>query len=267
MTMRVEHIGDATLYLGDCLEILPTLGRVDHVIADPPYEAEAHTPVCRTHSSIKTGIAAVLGFDAITPEQRNALPAFCADRVAGWSIVFCQVEAVPAWRDAIEAVDGKYKRAMAWVKPDASPQFNGQGPAQGFECAVAAWWGDGFARWNAGGKRGVDTHCVNGSARHGTHPTEKPVSLMRELLGDFTNAGQTICDPFMGSGTTGVAALQLGRKFIGVEIDPGYFDIACKRIEEAWKQPRLFEEPRKKPEPAPTLFDGAGLPSDQKAGS
>jgi DNA modification methylase len=59
----------------------------------------------------------------------------------------------------------------------------------------------------------------------------------------------------MGSGTTGVAALQLGRKFIGIELDPGYFDIARKRIEEAWRQPRLFAEPKAKPEPAPSLFD------------
>ena len=78
---------------------------------------------------------------------------------------------------------------------------------------------------------------------------------MRWLVSRVSLASETICDPFMGSGTTGVAALQLGRKFIGIEIDPGYFDIACKRIEEAWRQPRLFEEPRKKPAPAPTFFD------------
>lgn len=253
---RIEYIGDAVLIEGDCLDVLPALGRVDHVFADPPYEAEAHTPVRRTHSSIKSGVAAELDFAAITTEQRDAVPAFCQTMCAGWSVFFCQVEAVPAWRDSIERADGKYKRAMAWVKPDASPQFNGQGPAQGYECAVAAWWGAGHASWNAGGKRGVYTHCVNGSSRHGAHPTEKPVSLMRELLGDFTNQGQTILDPFMGSGTTGVAALQLGRRFIGIELDPGYFDIACKRVREAWKQPRLFDEPKARPPKTGELFGG-----------
>jgi site-specific DNA-methyltransferase (adenine-specific) len=102
----------------------------------------------------------------------------------------------------------------------------------------------------AGFRRGSE----QGISRH--HPTQKPVALMRWCLG-FVPDARTILDPFMGSGTTGVAALQLGRKFIGIEIDPGYFDIACKRIEEAWRQPRLFEEPKRKPEPAPNLFDGA----------
>ena len=104
------------------------------------------------------------------------------------------------------------------------------------------------------------------NAERVAHPTQKPLRVMRWCLGFVPNAN-TILDPFMGSGTTGVAALQLGRKFIGIEIDPGYFDIACKRIEEAWKQPRLFEEPRKKPEPAPTLFDGAGLQTGKISGN
>jgi len=86
---------------------------------------------------------------------------------------------------------------------------------------------------------------------------ERPIPEARWSILQLPDA-KTICDPFMGSGTTGVAALQLGRRFIGIELDPGYFDIACKRIEEAWKQPRLFAEPKRKPEPAPTLFDEDG---------
>jgi len=168
---------------------------------------------------------------------------------------FCTAEGVKMWADEINVSPIKYKRACVWVKPDSLPQLNGQGPAAGFEMFVVGWNGSGRAKWNAGGKRGVYTHCVTGPARHGGHPTEKPVSLMRELLGDFTNAGETILDPFMGSGTTGVAALQMGRKFIGIELNEAYFDIACKRIEEAWKQPRLFAEPKPKAVKPPTFFN------------
>lgn len=134
----------------------------------------------------------------------------------------------------------KYKRACAWVKPDSTPQLNGQGPAQGYECFVCAWAGTGHAKWNAGGKRGVYTHCVNGPERDGRHPTEKPRRLMAELVADFTLPEQTILDPFMGSGTTGIAAVQAGRNFIGVEMNPDYFDIACERIERAQRQGDLF---------------------------
>jgi site-specific DNA-methyltransferase (adenine-specific)/modification methylase len=79
------------------------------------------------------------------------------------------------------------------------------------------------------------------------HPTQKPIAVMEWCL-SFLPDCQTILDPFMGSGTTGVACAKLGRKFIGIEIEPRYFDIACKRIEDAYKQPDLFIEPPKKPE-------------------
>ena len=74
------------------------------------------------------------------------------------------------------------------------------------------------------------------------HPTEKPVELMRYWIGNSTHQGQIVLDPFMGSGTTGVAAIQMGRKFIGIEREPKYFDIACKRIEDAQRQGDLFME-------------------------
>jgi DNA modification methylase len=112
----------------------------------------------------------------------------------------------------------------------------------GAEMFVCAWAGSGHARWNAGGKRGVYTHNVNNPERTGLHPTEKPRRLMAEIIGDFSNPGQLICDPFMGSGTTGVAAVQMGRRFIGIELNPTYFDIACRRIEDAQRQGRLFGE-------------------------
>jgi site-specific DNA-methyltransferase (adenine-specific) len=124
--------------------------------------------------------------------------------------------------------------------------MNGQGPARGFECAVTAWCAPGYRKWNAGGKRGVYTHLTNQRDRDGRHPTEKPVPLMRELLQDFTNPGQTILDPFTGSGTTGVACAKMGRKFIGIEMDPKYFDVACERIAKAYAQGDMFVDPPKK---------------------
>jgi site-specific DNA-methyltransferase (adenine-specific) len=244
---RVETIGDCTLMLGNSLELLTTVYPVDAVITDPPFEKEAHTPIRRTQRSIREGVPDALDFAAITEELRQYIPAWAASHCAGWILAFCQVEAVATWRDAIEAAGIKYKRGMAWVKPDSSPQFNGQGPAQGYECIAAGWCGKGISVWNAGGKRGVYTHNTNGPTRDGGHPTEKPVSLMSELIGDFTRHGARILDPFMGSGTTGVACANLGRKFIGIEIEERYFDIACRRIEAAYKQPRLFAEPAPKP--------------------
>jgi site-specific DNA-methyltransferase (adenine-specific) len=245
---RVEHIAEGvTLYLGDCREILPGVGRVDAVITDPPFEKEAHTPIRRTQKSIKTGVHDALDFTAITEDMRTFVPEWAAENCNGWLLAFCQVEAVASWRDVMEAAGLKYKRGMAWIKPDSSPQFNGQGPAQGYECIAAAWCGAGHSKWQAGGKRGVYTHCTNGPDRHGTHPTEKPKSLMAEILADFTAARDIVLDPFMGSGTTGVAAVSMARPFIGVEIDPKYFDIARSRIEKALLQQDLFIE---RPKPA-----------------
>jgi len=239
--------GRVTLFNADMRDVLPTLGRVNAIVTDPPFEKEAHTPMRRTQRSIRTGVSDALSFGAMDEDLRNLLPVWAASNCEGWFLAFCQVEAVSVWRDAMEGAGLKYKRGMAWVKPDSSPQFNGQGPAQGFECVAAAWCGAGYSVWNAGGKRGVYTHNTNGPARHGTHPTEKPVSLMSEILADFTSSDGIVFDPFAGSGTTGVAAVKLGRRFIGIEIEPRYFDIACRRIEEASKQADLFIEPAPKP--------------------
>lgn len=244
---RVEQIGDATLYLGDCLEILPTLDPVDHVIADPPYEEVMHAAVGKINRIRNDGFVTCddIGFesvDLIRPDVARIVVA----QSKGWVILFTLAEGVRAWRDDLQTVKAKYDTCLFWVKPDASPRFNGQGAARGAECAVTAWCGTGYRSWNAGGKRGVYTHCVN-AGREGQHPTEKPVPLMMELVADFTNFGQTICDPFMGSGTTGVACARLGRKFIGIEKDGRWFELSCKRIEQAYRQADLFVPAPAKP--------------------
>ena len=247
---RMETIGTATLYLGDCLEIMPTLDPVDHIFADPPYEESLHKSknALRARVRVDTGPDLKgLDFEPIDAIRLDVVHA--ADDICnGWFVAFCTIEGVAKWADVINVCDMKYKRACVWVKPDCTPQLNGQGPAQGCECFVTAWCGKGHAKWNAGGKRGVYTHIVNPSDRHGAHPTEKPWRLFRELLEDFTNKGQTILDPFMGSGTTGIACARTGRPFIGIEKDPKYFDLACERLNGFHGNVGLFADERIKQE-------------------
>jgi DNA modification methylase len=236
---RVEHIGRATLYLGDCREIIPQLGSVDHVISDPPYEAVMQNKwgVLSRNAPSSHVRHEEIGFDAID-HMREEVTRLIANSCNGWAIIFCMAEGVRAWRDEIEAAGAKYKRAMVWVKPDAMPQFNGQGPSTGHEMMVSAWCGTGHSSWNGGGRPGVFTY--NKNTPDSVHPTQKPLPLMKALVGLFSNGGQTVLDPFMGSGTTGVACCELGRNFVGIEQDERHFASACKRIEEAQRQGDFF---------------------------
>ena len=239
-----------TLHLGDCLDPVTGLASladksVDHVITDPPYEAEAHTKARRTTSSKwrstnehgKAVEEYEIDFVPITETERSAACFQMARVSRGWIATFCQVEAVDRWRSAMLAAGASWRRACAWVKPDGTPQLTGDRPAQGFECIATAWAGVGKSRWFAGGKRGVYTFCVNDFGRiDRPHPTTKPIDLMISLVRDFTAPGDTILDPFAGSGTTGVAAIRLGRNFIGWERDPKYHAIALKRLQAAREQ-------------------------------
>jgi site-specific DNA-methyltransferase (adenine-specific) len=157
-----------------------------------------------------------------------------------WLIIFCQVEAVGTYE---QILGKKYKRGMAWRKRDGTPQYSGDRPGMGYESIVAAWGQGGHPRWNGGGKHGFYDYPVDdGEARW--HQTQKPLTLMRALLQDFTDPGDTIYDPFMGSGSTGVACVQLGRRFLGVERDPATFQVAGRRLEDACAQGQLFAEAR-----------------------
>lgn len=240
---RVEQIGAATLYLGDCLEVMATLEPVDHIIGDPPYEQLMHdlhasVKLRRTDGGSERKDLDFAGIDRI----REPFIAEVRRINQGWLLAFCNVEGVWHWRQALLAGGLKFKTTCVWIKPDCTPKLNGQGPALGYECITTTWCGRGHARWNAGGKRGVYTHLVNNPERHGEHPTEKPRRLMSEIVADFTKPGEVILDPFMGSGTTGVAAVRAGRRFIGIEMSERYFDIACKRIDDAQRQGDMFAE-------------------------
>lgn len=249
---RIEQIGDCTLYLGDCLEILPTLGKVDAVVTDPPFEKEAHTLGRRVkRRDLCGGLGDVLkneilSFGAIDEKTRSFLAEWSAARCLGWALCFCQAEAIAAYRDCFEAAGAKYKRSMIWIKPDGMPQYNGQMPGMGYESIAASWCGPGHSKWNGGGRHGVFTHNKNSGGKH-EHETQKPVSLMLDLVALFSSADDMVLDPFMGSGTTGVACVKLSRKFIGIEIEPKYFEIAFRRIQKAYNEPRLpLEKPKMK---------------------
>jgi len=233
--IRDIQIGPCRLILADALDVMPTLGSVDHIITDPPYEQHLHDAKMIDARPLRMdGGGELKGLDfAGINAIRSDVVAQSSTICSGWFIAFCTIEGVARWADAINPSAMKYKRACLWVKPDSTPQMNGQGPAQGAECFVTAWCGKGFARWNAGGKRGVYTHLTNPPDRHGMHPTEKPWRLMRELLHDFTKPGDLILDPFMGSGTTLVAAALTGRRAIGIECNPAYFEIARHRVTKA----------------------------------
>jgi site-specific DNA-methyltransferase (adenine-specific) len=249
---RVVVIGNCELYEGDCLEVMQHLEWVDHVITDPPYEDELHGAIGKIRRADGRQMVSDLGFMGVN-SRRADIASSVVNASSGWCILFTLAEGVRAWRDDLQSCGAKWDTTCFWVKPDAAPRFNGQGPARGAECFVTCWAGSGYRRWNAGGKRGVYTHCVNVN-RHGGHPTEKPVPLMADLVSDFTRTGHTILDPFMGSGTTGVACVKLGRRFIGIELDSGYFDIACERIRKAYAQPDMFvEQPKAEPPKQETL--------------
>jgi len=221
-----------TLYHGDCREILPMLGPVDHVITDPPYEAEAHQLGRRAFSGRSNaahpkGIAEErpLGFAAITDADRKLVGPLMAAKSRGWVLVFCQVEAAMLWREAMKPA--KYVRTQIWRKPDGAPQFTGDRPGMGYESIVSCWAGEGRSRWHGGGRHGVYEHMTVKAA---AHQTQKPEALMSELVSLFTDPDHVILDPFGGSGTTAVAAKKLGRRCIVIERDEKHCETTAARL-------------------------------------
>jgi site-specific DNA-methyltransferase (adenine-specific) len=218
-----------TIHLGDCREVLPILGPVDHVITDPPYEAEAHTLQRR----VKPGggvMECELSFAPMWGGLRDFIGLKAGLMVRRWVLTFCQIEAAPLWRAAYETQGGLvYRRTCIWVKPDGMPQYSGDRPGMGYE-TILAMHKEGASAWNGGGKHGVFIFNKADGAGPNPHPTTKPLPLMKELVALFTDSGETILDPFCGSGTTLRAAKDLGRKAIGIEIDEKYCEIAVRRL-------------------------------------
>ena len=223
-----------TIIHGDCRDILPQLDPVDHVITDPPYEAEAHTMARRQSRGPETLVEDYcIDFSPIDEATRRLVSEESTRLATGWLLMFCQAEAISLWRAELERAGARWVRAQAWIKPDGTPQFTGDRPSQGWEAIATAWASPGRMKWNGGGKRGFYIHNVNSFGRltNGRpHPTQKPLTLMTELVSLFTDPGETILDPLMGSGTTLRAAKDLGRKAIGIEIEERYCEIAAKRL-------------------------------------
>ena len=207
---RKEEIGDCVLYLGDCLDILPALNKVDLCLTDPPYGINiASNPVRQKH-------------------EKKAWDKAAASNEAIQAIISCSKEQI-IW-------GGNYfplppsRGYLIWDKKQP----------ENFSLAMCemAWWSkDTNAK--------IYSRSVLGYEKN--HPTQKPVQLMEWCL-SFVPSAKIVIDPFMGSGTTGVACVKAGRAFIGVEIDEEYFETACKRIREAYAQPDMFIEPATVPE-------------------
>lgn len=245
--MRVEHIGDATLYLGDCMEILPTLGKVDAVITDPPYSANTHK-MAKTNKGAGHGVS-LITFEALTGEGFDAVMAACLERSEGWVVATCDYKHAARFYEAPQFV-----RLGAWVKPNPMPQISADRPGQGFETVLILHSGARPKKWNRGGASGVWQFPVHTGSEV---PTQKPLALAASFVNDFTQPGELVADPFLGSGTTGVAALSAGRRFVGIEASEAHFDIACRRIEQAANQGQLFAPAAAKTEQLEIAMGGA----------
>ncbi len=251
------------LYEGDCIAGMRELAdrSVDVVITDPPYEAEAHTkqrrtlratrdPNARRRPGEALAITEPLPFAAIIESQRLDVATEIARVAKRWVLAFCQVESTRRWADAFVGGGLEYIRTMVWIKPDGLPQYTGDRPGMGYESIVVAHR-KGRKRWNGGGRHGVFEYNKNGGPGPAPHPTTKPQPLMRELVSLFSEPDDLILDAFAGSGSTGVAAVALGRRFVGYELNAGYFDIACRRLRGDEAVPRKEQ---------PGLFDTQGTP-------
>ncbi len=215
--IRTETIAEGvTLHLGDCREILPTLGKVAVVVTDPPYGTGCAPRGGKAAGSVDFASAPPLGWDKFDLVWIDGIGSVAA-------AIFCHHSTIGPIAQRIGS-----DATFIYLKTNPSP----------FGCSYEPCVARGF-------DKRPPHHVAAYNAFNGQlHPTQKPVEVMEFVCRKAP--GGTILDPFMGSGTTGVAAVNLGREFIGIEIEPKYFDIACRRISEATKQADMFIE---KPKP------------------
>lgn len=218
--IREEIIGDCRLILGDCLEVMPLLGKVDAVVTDPPYGIKQDK-----------GFSGAGGFSK--PVKRRQYK-------GGWDGDRPSVETIHAFIDMADS-------HIVWGGQFFADILSAQGRWLFWDkCMTMPTYGDGELAWTSLDGSSVKQFTYNGNGMQAkekgrVHPTQKPVALMRWCLGFLPDA-ETILDPFMGSGTTLVACAKMGRKGVGIELDPDYFEIACQRVREAYRQADLFVE-------------------------
>jgi site-specific DNA-methyltransferase (adenine-specific) len=210
--------GGITIYNGDCRSVLGSVNG-DVCITDPPYAEQTHEGALTGSSSLPRTLIDFASVNA--DELRDALSLVDVRR---WLVVTMDWHHVAPLEER-PPVGFHFIRFGVWVKPNPTPQFSGDRPAHGWE-AVALFHRPGRKRWNGGGRPAT----WNVPKVTSDHPTGKPMSLVRQFVQLFSDAGETILDPFMGSGTTLRAAKDLGRKAIGIEIEERYCEIAAKRL-------------------------------------
>lgn len=243
--IREERIGGQRLILGDCLDVLPTLGRFDAVVTDPPYGISLNPDKSRFtggRNPRKRGKTTVRR--RVHGDDRPFDPAPLLD-ISDHQIIW-------GWNNYPDALPRG--ACLIWLKR------NDAAFGSFLSDAELAWMSKGHGVYcrrdlsnNGLSNTGIVGSGVN-SERH--HPTQKPIPLMEWCLGFLPDA-QTILDPFMGSGTTLVACQRLGRAGTGIEIDPDYFEIACRRVAEATRQPDLFVQPAACTTEQTDMFGGA----------
>ncbi len=228
---------------GECFDVMATLAdqSIDVCITDPPYSKHVHASVrsakrtklpdveeyeCRTRRTVD------LGFEYLAPKLRRACAFEYARLTKRWTMAFSDVESCHLWRLSLITAGFDYVRTMEWIRLNGAPQFTGDRPASSFE-AITLVHPKGRKRWNGGGKQGRYTFPIvqnRGGNNPRNHTTEKPLELMMSLIEDFTDPGDLVLDSFAGSGTTGLACLRLGRRFLGIEQKEEHFQTCVERL-------------------------------------
>ena len=241
MSVEKVVIGNATLYRADCREVLPTLPKVDAVITDPPYSERTHAG----HDASASGHdgegkdgsnRSTLGYPAMTPAMAAEVAALLVAACDAWIVWMTDHTLAPDISMALSAL-GRYVFApLPFYAPGSRVRLSGDGPSSWTDWIIVSRtsaqhrWGTLPGGYAAG--QGWNDKVKMGG---------KPTQLMNRLVSDYSRPNDLVLDPYMGSGTTGVACFNTGRRFIGCEINPADFEIACRRIEDAQRQGRLIE--------------------------
>jgi site-specific DNA-methyltransferase (adenine-specific) len=238
MTYHTEQIGRATLILGDCREVLPTLGKVDHIITDPPYGEGTHEQHDARAARRSDGAnAKPLGYSALTLDDVAVFAGLFHEATPGWVVWFTNFDLAHIVRARLSETVRTTFPPLPYYHSGRSVRLAGDGPCSWTDWIVVARTKE-LRKW--GTLRGgyIAGEGWNDKARMGGKPTR----LMQMVVADYSRPDELVCDPFMGAGTTGVACMKEGRDFVGIEIDPAAFELACKRIEDAQRQGDMFIE-------------------------